>query len=77
MVNEKLNTGYHGVKHLFTSNDFNKVGRLTRFKRLILKFSKLSRAYILHLEKDLNVFLISYVDIFQTRHGIKFFSSKF
>ncbi|CAF0707697.1 unnamed protein product [Brachionus calyciflorus] len=30
LINEKLNTGYHGVKHMFISNDINKTGRLTK-----------------------------------------------
>jgi hypothetical protein len=35
MIDEKLSTGYHGVKHLFSSNDVNKHGRLTKFLLLL------------------------------------------
>jgi hypothetical protein len=31
MIDEKLTTGYHGVKHLFSSNDLSKSGRLTKY----------------------------------------------
>ena len=31
MIDEKLSIGYHGVKHLFSSNDTKKDGRLSKF----------------------------------------------
>lgn len=30
LIDQKLNTGYYGVKHLFLSNDIQKNGRLSR-----------------------------------------------
>lgn len=30
LINEKLSTGYHGVEHLFKSNDIHKDGRLSK-----------------------------------------------
>ena len=32
MINEKLTAGYHGVKHLFSSNDLKKTGLLTKLE---------------------------------------------
>lgn len=30
LINEKLTTGYHGVRHLFKANDLNETGHLSR-----------------------------------------------
>ena len=44
MIDEKLMTGYHGVKHLFSSNDVNKLGRLTKFFIFSLEYGKIQFA---------------------------------
>ena len=31
LINEKLSTGYHGVNHLFKSNDIQKNGRISKY----------------------------------------------
>jgi hypothetical protein len=40
MINEKLNTGYHGVKHLFKGQNPHKPGTLNRFVSQIYFFNK-------------------------------------
>jgi len=57
MIDEKLTTGYHGVKHLFSSNDLSKSGRLTKLKQikfLLFSFSKFFKIFWI-LGKDSNV----------------------
>jgi hypothetical protein len=48
MIDEKLTTGYHGVKHLFSSNDLSKSGRLTKyfFSQISLKFKHFNSDFL-------------------------------
>jgi hypothetical protein len=38
IIDEKLTTGFHGIKHLFISNDPLKTGKVTKYTHFFLLY---------------------------------------